>query len=49
VLTCRTGKDLGYAEQHKAWTHTTFFGWMAAVNSTGQIRVGDAVTHVLKV
>lgn len=40
---CRTGKHLGYAEQRKSWTHTTFFGWMATAASTGQLRVGDAV------
>lgn len=39
----RSGKELGYAEQRRSWTHEVFFGLNAAVLHTGTIRVGDPV------
>ena len=44
----RSGKVLGWAEEHKSWTHSVFFGWNAVPSSSGSIKVGDVLELVAK-
>jgi uncharacterized protein YcbX len=44
----RSGKVLGWASEHKEWTHSVFFGWNAVPGSSGCIKVGEVLEVVAK-
>jgi hypothetical protein len=43
VMHTRSGKVLGWSEQHRSWTNDMFFGWHTVPSGFGRLAVGDTL------